>query len=934
MTRHLILAGLLPALTAFTLRAQFTDVSAMLNANIILEGNLYGNGVSFYDFTGDGWDDLTVADGAQAVRFYINNNGTLQSTDLGISNTPAGQVSMTLWADYDNDGDQDLLITKQNQRMQLWRNNGNLAFTNVAVTAGLEQLDHNYWGASWCDVDHDGLLDLFVSKYYHPVFNPQPVFRSILYHNNGDGTFSDVTVASGIDLPPRPTFQGVFFDYNADGWEDLFLVIDRQSFSNELFENNGDGTFSNVTMASNTGQHMCSMTGTVGDYDNDADLDLYVTNSLDGNLLLKNNGDETFADVSADMGVVVNQNCWGSLWIDYDNNTWQDLMVSVTSPFLTPVGNQFFINEEGLDFSEESSLAGLESDPSQTYMVAMGDLNTDGYYDFVWNNDEPFPAKLYRNNGGDNHYLSVSLEGVLANRDGIGSWIHCYAGGNHYVRYTICGEDFLGQSSGKEIFGLGAIAVVDSLVIDWNSGTHDVYERVAVNQTLFLTEGGGISANLSQPALLCPGDSVLLHAEAFASYLWSNGAVTQDIYVDQPGLYALQVVTGFGAILYSDTVEVLAATVGDISLEAANVSCFGLNDAAVSLLPEGDYAAVNWSDGVTGVSVRSGLGIGWLSVNGVSAEGCAFADSVLITQPEPMAVAGQVNHVTCHGASDGQVLAEVSGGSLPYTLTWLPGGPDALGAGTYTLHAEDANGCETDAAYEVVEPAPLWFSSEVTDITCAGFSDGAIDVEVSGGTQPIDLLWSSGNGEALGAGTYTLYAADALGCQADTTFIISDPLELTLALGSTPQVGATGGTIALGIAGGISPYTIIWSTGATDSLLLTGLASGFYSVLVTDAAGCEITDEVQVEFVSSIQEWSEQDLRLWPNPSAGEVFVALPAGCSCFRVINMEGRVVVDSAGNRNAGSMTLDLAPGVYQCAAWTDCGILRKTLVVIRKP
>src|SRR5690606_12563100 len=167
----------------------------------------------------------------------------------------------------------------------------------------------------------------------------------------------------------------VFLDYNADGWEDLFLVIDRVSWPNELFRNNGDGTFTSATVSSGFDFNICAMTGTVTDYDHDQDLDIYITNNPPvGNVFMENNGDGTFSDVASEKGVHLIEVSWGSLWIDYDNDTWEDLFVSVTSPVQEPVGNQYYINNEGEFFSVQNEFFGNAEDTSETFVCARGDL--------------------------------------------------------------------------------------------------------------------------------------------------------------------------------------------------------------------------------------------------------------------------------------------------------------------------------------------------------------------------------------------------------------------------------------------------------------------------------------------------------------------------------------------------------------------------------
>jgi hypothetical protein len=227
-------------------------------------------------------------------------------------------------------------------------------------------------------------------------------------------------------------------------------VTDRLAFPNELFKNNGDGTFTSVTTTSGAGIQIDSMSGTVGDYDNDGDLDIFVTNNPypTGHVLLQNQGDGTFIQKQNEAGLYLVQVGWGSMWLDYNNDSWQDLFVSVTSPVLVPIGNQFYVNDGTGHFTQQNTLVGLNA-LNETFTCAKGDLNNDGYYDFITTNYNVYPTKLYQNSTGNNNYFAFTLEGTISNKDGIGSWVHCYAGGNHYARFTLCGENLMGQNSAK-----------------------------------------------------------------------------------------------------------------------------------------------------------------------------------------------------------------------------------------------------------------------------------------------------------------------------------------------------------------------------------------------------------------------------------------------------------------------------------------------------
>lgn len=487
--RHIVSLFLCLLLCSLGSSAQFYNVAAAQGIDNVSEGTIYGNGVSFYDFNHDGWDDLTLGNGNETPLFYENVQGDLQQVFFEIPIDPLGNVEIILWADYDNDGDPDLLTSQYGGYLQLWNNDGDFNFTNVAEAAGLDTGFWDWWGAAFCDYNHDGYLDLYAGKYYDTLNNLDPQKQGILYLNNGDGTFTDMTVSAGVELPPQAIFQPVWLDYNHDGWEDLYLIIDRIVWHNCLFKNNGDGTFTDVSFTSGTDVAVNSMTGTIGDYDNDQDFDIYVTNGPTTNYLFQNNNDETFDIVTEEAGLLVDMTSWGALWLDYDNNGWEDIFVGTTGFMWGANQNKFYNNNEDGTFTDATVLVGLYGDISPSFVCAMGDLNNDGYYDFATNNNDPFPSAIWQNVGGTNHFLSASLEGTIANKDGIGSWLTCYANDEIQIRYTHCGENIIGQNSAKEIFGLAQTTVVDSLRIEWNSGTVDTYYDLPVDEHLFFVEG-------------------------------------------------------------------------------------------------------------------------------------------------------------------------------------------------------------------------------------------------------------------------------------------------------------------------------------------------------------------------------------------------------------------------------------------------------------
>ena len=905
------------------LTAQFTEISSSFDINNIATSTYDGCGLSWYDFNQDGHDDLTLGSGNGNVRFFLNDGaGELLEVLLGITNTDNKQVKMVLWADYDNDGDSDLLITHHLAPIRLWRQNDNLTFTEVAAASGIPNGIFAHFGAAWCDYDHDGDLDLYIAKFYNPDSFPLIQFRSDFYRNNGNGTFTEVTETIGLDLPPRPCFQPVFFDYDHDGWEDLYLIIDRALWANELFKNNGDGTFTNVTAGSGLGVMIEAMTGTVDDYDNDADFDVYITNGIEGNKLFRNDG-EFFTEIAQSAGVTVNAVCWGSLWLDYDNDSWQDLFVGTTIGAWGPTQNRWFINNQNSTFSDGNAATGIVGDIAPTFVTAMGDLNNDGYYDYANSNNDPFQSDIWLNDGGTNNYLSVSVEGVLSNKDGIGTWIDCYAGGNHYVRFTLCGENFIAQNSEKEIFGLGSAGVVDSLVIHWPLGIVETYYDVSANQHLHLIEGESFllpfAIAYSGDPEICPGDSLLLTAPDAVSYLWNTGAVTQSIYASTPGSYSVALVNDQGYPQNSLPFELMWLPEVAVNTTVSMVACHGAADGSISLsVWPGQVAAITWNT-ADSATVLSNLPAGTYSFEGTNTLGCAFSGAVTLTEPDALSLAASGVNATCHGASDGSITAAVTGGTPGYTLTAEDGPLNELPAGVYTVEVTDSNGC-IDSAYVLIEqPASFAIWCTEQSVSCFGFSDGAIVVDsISGGTPGYSFSGDILDSGSLTAGPHAFTVTDAAGCDTLFQFFIAEPaaLEITLTLTEDIENGSSG-TANLDATGGTPPYSVLWSTGANDSFFLDSLYSGWYSFAVTDASGCSVSEDFFIPFVVSAPEIQPGHSLIYPNPATTTLYVGADPekNIQITGILASDGRLLPDEALIRLTGESynISDIPPGTY---------------------
>lgn len=491
----------------------FRDVAK--GAGVLEPG--FAGGATWADYDGDGLLDLYVTSRTGGGNKLYKNTGKGIFTDVTIQAGVGfvGRSSSAVFADYDNDGDQDLyvvntpgdnILRKNITGNILYRHNSDGTFSDVTVVAGVGDTGHGR-GAAWGDYNNDGYLDLYLTNFGY--VNDEGVWtqeENRLYRNNGDGTFMAAEQRSGVasvtikwanplflSLSPGLPYTPVWFDYNNDGLLDLFVACDVGI--SPLFKNNGNGTFSDVTEVSGLDKFGTGMGVTIADYNNDGYLDIYVTNA-DENYLWHNNGDGTFSEVALETGVGDTATGWGVGFIDYDNDGDEDIFIangatpekvfagpqsrktnstSVLYEQITP--GQFINNAEkvGLEFVQISRAA------------SFADFNNDGFTDiFVTSLDQL--NRLYQNQGNGNHWLTIVLIGTKSNRDGIGARITVKVNTKRQFKQVMRGSSYQSGNSPWVTFGLGDAQVVDSVTVYWPSGVVQTITNVSSNQRIFVTE--------------------------------------------------------------------------------------------------------------------------------------------------------------------------------------------------------------------------------------------------------------------------------------------------------------------------------------------------------------------------------------------------------------------------------------------------------------
>jgi hypothetical protein len=544
---------------ANALGATFIDVArtAGLNAKTIYGGehkNKYllettGCGVAFYDYDNDGWLDIFLVNGWRLEGFPAgqeptshlfknNRDGTFTDVTAKAGLIHHGWGQAVCVGDYDNDGFDDLFVSYFGKNV-LYHNNGDGTFTDVTDKAGVGG-NGKRWntGCAFVDYDRDGKLDLFVANYIDldlataPVPESGPCLykgvmvacgppglkggKNILFHNNGDGTFTDVSEASGI-LSSNGTFGlGVLTgDFDNDGWPDIYVAND--SSPSALYQNKKNGKFEDIAVIagcalSPDGKPQAGMGVSAADYDLDGNLDIVKTNFAgDTPSLYHNLGGANFEDTTftAGLGAHTQYLGWGCGFFDFDNDGWADILICnghvypEVEQLKTEAGyvqrKLLYRNLRNGKFEEVTDMAG----PGVTTPVAgrgcaFGDFDNDGDIDMVVNTVNGPPQLLRCDSSSGNNWIKVKAIGTKSNRSGIGARVTCIATfrgetkPHRQIDEVRSGGGYFSQGDLRVHFGLGKANKVDVLEIRWPSGQVDTMKDVAVNQVVFVKEGAGI----------------------------------------------------------------------------------------------------------------------------------------------------------------------------------------------------------------------------------------------------------------------------------------------------------------------------------------------------------------------------------------------------------------------------------------------------------
>jgi enediyne biosynthesis protein E4 len=516
-----------------------------------------GCGIAFYDYDNDGWLDIFIVNGSRLEGFppgseptshLFRNNRDGTFTDVtakaGVAHSGWGQGVCI--GDYDNDGYEDLFVTYYGKNV-LYHNNGDGTFTDVSQKAGVAGKGMRWnTGCAFVDYDRDGHLDLFVANYIDMDLATAPVPESgpclykgvlvacgppglqggknILYHNNGDGTFSDVSEAAGIFRANGTYGLGVLTaDFDNDGWPDIYVAND--STASALYHNKKNGTFEDIAIdagcaLSPDGKPQAGMGVSAADYDLDGNLDLVKTNFAgDTPSLYHNIGGGTFEDATftAGLGAHTQFLGWGCGFFDFDNDGWPDILIcnghvypeveQLKTEAGYPQRKLLYQNQHNGHFADVSFQAGTGiSEPAPARGCAFGDFDNDGNIDVVVNTVNDYPQLLHCTSKLGNNWIKIRTIGVKSNRSGIGARLICttHPPGETKPHQQIdevrSGGSYISQNDLRIHFGLGKAEKVDVLEIRWPSGQIDTLKDVKANQLIYVKEGAGILRTMQFPA--------------------------------------------------------------------------------------------------------------------------------------------------------------------------------------------------------------------------------------------------------------------------------------------------------------------------------------------------------------------------------------------------------------------------------------------------
>ena len=634
-------------LTLFTINLQ-AQVSFTAMTNMLASGN--GIEDCAVDMNGDYLDDIVRVSSSGVRIDFQQADGSFVSEmfSMNLQAVPSWSICA---GDLNDDGYNDLLLGDGDRVSFIMAQNNGASYVEQAIP------DYIFsQRTTMNDIDNDGDLDAFVC---HDIDQSHP------YRNDGTGNMvEDQTLIE--TLPLAGNYASIWVDYDNDGDTDMYLTKCRQGSTsgdvertNAMYQNNGDGTYSEVGEAIGMADNAQSWATTFEDYDNDGDFDAFIVNHDFANRFMRNNGDGTFTDIIGDTGIPSNDlGAWENASADFNNDGFVDI--------LSELSKEIYINNG--DFTFTGIDLGFDDG-------GIGDFNNDGWLDIISGNT------IQMNNGdGDNNWVKINTQGIVSNRNGIGARVEIHGAWGIQIREVRSGESFSPMSSLTTHFGIGQATEIDQIIIKWPSGIITTVDNPTINTTHLLLEANCVLAPsevvLDGENIICPGESVTINApDSFDSYLWSTGETESSITVDGPGTYSVAMFDVDGCASVSNSVGISFASedVPTVEIDGNIVLCEG---EAVTLISSVG-ASYAWSNNEETQSIEvTEAGAYSVGTEALCSEDFLYSEPIIIavnSAPAPVAEDAIADY-------DGTVELSATG----QNLNWYdaPTGGTLLGSGS------------------------------------------------------------------------------------------------------------------------------------------------------------------------------------------------------------------------------------------------------------
>jgi hypothetical protein len=830
----------------------------------------FGNGISVFDYDQDNRDDITVAQPYVGIStFHVENNSLVPDLFLPLP----FNIKQLIWADFNNDGDKELFVTAYGGGLYLFDYEGGQL--NQIEGAFSSSMFGYYYGASAADYDNDGDLDLFVCQYFNFQFsgnNPNLLFR-----NDGDFVFVENGQNLGVNAVTDNSFQSVWLDFNRDGWQDLYVINDK-NVPNLFYQNNNGSSFSEISALNNSNIAMSCMSNAISDFNKDGFFDVFITDGATP-VLLRGDSSGIFSEVANETGFGPFETGWGALWIDDNLDGWDDLHICQGGTVLSPMYNQYYTNNIG-DFSLTNS---FDSFYKASFVNAKGDFDGDCLADFIVMNASPNSYDIWKGISNENNYFKIKLEGTISNKDAAGAILEAYSSSGLSMKAVLYGDNYISQNSNVLLFGLGNSEIIDSICIYWPRGLVEKFYNIDVNHSYLVVEGSSEITDTyvltyNQNYCFNEGGVEITPGEQWVHWQWQDG--NEDSAV----------------LAYSDTV--LYATAWDSQNQSfdlvLNISISSpfpeitvdqsecLNDSSIIAVNKGaDWSLSFNQNEIFTDTIYAIEGIHFLSFT--HDFGCSLDTVIQIDAITPITIAKTIQPACPEYLVEFSIDVENSEISN-YSLGGLENWSGFLPTGIYPfVITENTTNCEySDTLF--IEQRAYPNISVINDSICEN-NISSFEIEIINISSSNWFVINSQYSEQ--DSLLSVNIQDTLGCiytESISVFISSN-----ISVNPIEQSNNGQQILFLDINGGTPPYEILWSDSSNGNTHVL-LSEGWLSYEITDQIGCTITGNYYYQQDNGIIDFAK-GLNLYLN---GDFMVCSDCINHAYSILNTNGALIAE----------------------------------------